>query len=53
MELVYHYNGIVWAIVSNPNKMIDIREWSIREVYSISMMWVPYSVIGLVLAFLN
>ena len=28
-ELKYHYNSIVGAIVWDPNKVIDIGEWSI------------------------
>ena len=28
-EFEYLYNGIVWAIVWDPNKAIDIRELSI------------------------
>ena len=28
-EFEYHYNGIVLAIFCDPNKVIDIREWSI------------------------
>ena len=34
-ELEYHYNGIIWAIVWDPNEAIDIGEWwrwSVREV---------------------
>ena len=27
--LGYHYNGIAWAIVWDPNKAINIVEWSI------------------------
>ncbi len=28
-ELGYCYNGIVWAIACDPNKAIDVGEWSI------------------------
>ena len=28
-ELGYGYNGIVWVILWDPNKTIDIGEWSI------------------------
>ena len=27
----YHYSGIVWAILWDPNKVFDIGEWSIYE----------------------
>ena len=30
MKLEYHYNGIVCSIVWDPNKAIDIVEWSIH-----------------------
>ena len=29
-ELEYCYNGTVWAIVCDPNIVLDISEWSIR-----------------------
>ena len=32
MELAYRFNGIAWAIVWDPNKAIDIGNWSVREV---------------------
>ena len=28
MKLEYHYNGIVCAIAWDPNKAIDVGEWS-------------------------
>ena len=31
MELEYFYNGILWAIVRDANKAIDIGDWSICE----------------------
>ena len=31
-ELEYHYNDIVCASVWDPNKVINIGEWSVREV---------------------
>ena len=29
MEFEYHYNGIALIIVSDPNKALEIGEWSI------------------------
>ena len=29
MTLEYRYNGIEWAIGWDPNKVINIREWSV------------------------
>ena len=31
MELEHHYNDIVWEIVWELNKVIDIGEWSVCE----------------------
>ena len=30
-EIEYRYNGIVWAIIWDQNKAIDIWEWSVTR----------------------
>ena len=29
MGLEYRYNGVVWTVVWDPNKAVDMGEWSI------------------------
>ena len=42
MEVEYHNNWIVWAIIWDPNKAIDIGEWLICVGGRLKMLYCMY-----------